>query len=74
MRRSIDGSVVGQYDVRDEHITRLRLYKEGDEWMLDGTDASGFGYSTMCWSYDSHADAVSDLAEFARTFGNLGRV
>lgn len=50
--------------VPNSKITRLRIYKEDGEWFLDGTDDDG-NYSEHFWSYDSHADAIKNVGDFA---------
>lgn len=48
---------------------RLRLYTEdgpaGREWWLDGISADGTRCTEMVWEFDTHAQAVAAIPEFA---------
>ncbi len=44
-------------------VTNLRIFSDGNEWMLDGSDGAG-RYTESCWTFDSFEAAVAAMPEF----------
>jgi hypothetical protein len=49
------------YTIRPTH---LRVFTDGREWFIDGSDGDGFTES--CWSYDSFHEALAALPKFVQ--------
>lgn len=45
----------------------LGLGPRDHQWCIDGVDDDG-NFTEACWSYDSFADAVSELSTFWETY------
>lgn len=46
-----------------ERITHIRVFKEDDQWSLDGRDESD-NYTGACWSYDTWDRAIAAVPDF----------
>lgn len=58
------------HEVSKHNITRLRIYKEGNSWYLDGRDDYG-NYSALLWRFDSCSEAWKGVPELAGHFPRL---
>ena len=57
--------------IADGKVTHLRLFDEGDGWVIDGADGAG-KYTTDLFKYDTREEAlkhVQEFTEFLRTEG-----
>lgn len=46
-------------------VNYLLIVCDSGEWFLDGRNANG-DFTEACWSYDTWAEAMADVPEFAR--------
>lgn len=51
------------WDYLTAEPTHLRIFKDDDEWFIDGADDQG-RYTGVCWSYDTFDEAVANLSDF----------
>jgi hypothetical protein len=61
---SVNGVPVPRDDDYTDNVTHLRLFDEGDGWVIDGADESG-KYSQDLFKYDTREEALEHVEEFA---------
>lgn len=63
---SIDGVPVPMGDdyIDGEQVEQIRLFDEGDGWVLDGANADGTKYSRDLFKYDTRDEALLHVDEF----------
>lgn len=54
---------VNDVDPYTTTVRNLRIWSDGVEWFLDGSDGAG-KYTESCWSFDSFTEAVAAMPGF----------
>lgn len=64
---SINGAPIplgDDYLADGEQVAQIRLFDEGDGWVLDGANAAGTKWSTDLFKYDTRDEALKHVEEF----------
>jgi hypothetical protein len=59
----VDGVPIPTDDGYTNNLTHLRLFDEGDGWVIDGADDAG-NYSVDLFKYDTREEALQHVEEF----------
>lgn len=60
---SVDGVPVPGDDDYTDTVTHLRIFDEGDGWVIDGADDAG-KYTQELFKYDTREEALKHVEEF----------
>lgn len=58
-------------DAYTDEPTHVRIFSDGNEYFVDGADDEG-NYTEMCWSFDSFAEAIEEMADFVKLSTEAG--